>query len=310
MKLRSIQVLRGVAAVGVVVYHATETRFGMGAAGVDLFFVISGFVMATVSQGKKPLPFIRDRLWRIVPLYFVSLAAFVALIPVEPATCRTLASLTLWPAWPNYCYPYVVQAWSLSYELFFYGLVALFIRRQGWLFVVLPAFIFWRLTFPTPPFLWLGNSLVLEFLAGMLLAKLPRKYGGIALMIGLFGLLSAPVETKSMLRPIYWGVPAFLIVHGALTLEERFKSRVWEVPMAVGDSSYSLYLAHIIILKLLGFGELTEVMVAIALSYGIHRLIERPLIALKDRFKPTPLRPTGIGAASDAPISTPLLESK
>jgi exopolysaccharide production protein ExoZ len=282
VKLHSIQVLRGVAAVGVVIYHATDTRFGVGAAGVDLFFVISGFVMAMVSQGKQPLPFIRDRLWRILPLYFLAAAAYVTLIPIQADACRTMASLTLWPAWPNYCFPYVVQAWSLSYELFFYGLVALFIRRQWWLFVVLPAFIVWRLAVPTPPFLWLGNPIVLEFLAGMLLAKLPRKYGGVALMIGIFGLFNAPVETQSPLRAVYWGIPAFLIVHGALTLEEQFKSMAWEVPMAVGDSSYSLYLVHVIILKLVDLGAFAEVAIAVALSYGVHRLIEKPLLALKN----------------------------
>lgn len=281
-KLRSIQVLRGIAALGVVIYHATGARLGTGAAGVDLFFVISGFIMATIAPGKDSVPFIRDRLWRVLPLYFVCLAAYVALIPIEAKTCRTLSSVTLWPSWPNYCFPYIVQAWSLSYELFFYALVALFIRRQNWLWVVLPAFVLWRLLLPTPPFLWLGNTLILEFLAGMALAKLPRKYGGLCLAIGVCALFIAPVDTRSLLRPLYWGLPAFLIVHGALTLEARFKSTAWDVPVAIGDSSYSLYLVHVMVLKLVLLSFFINVPLAVLVGYAVHRLIERPVLRLKN----------------------------
>jgi exopolysaccharide production protein ExoZ len=281
-KLRSIQVLRGIAALGVVIYHASGSRFGVGAAGVDLFFVISGFIMATISPGLAAGPFIRDRLWRILPLYFVCSAAYVALISIQPTTCRTLASLTLWPAWPNWCFPYIIQAWTLGFELFFYALVAMFIRRQNWLWVVLPAFILWRLVLPTPGFTWLGNTIILEFLAGMLLTKLPRKYGGVALATGFCYLFLAPVETKSLLRPLYWGVPAFLIVHGALTLEQRFKSNAWNLPLAIGDSSYSLYLVHIMVLKLVGLGFFVDVPLAVGIGYAVHRLVERPLLRLKN----------------------------
>jgi exopolysaccharide production protein ExoZ len=166
--------------------------------------------------------------------------------------------------------------------LFFYALVALFIRRQNWLWVVLPAFVLWRLLFPTPPFLWLGNTLILEFLAGMALAKLPRKYGGLCLAIGVCALFIAPVDTRSLLRPLYWGLPAFLIVHGALTLEARFKSTAWDVPVAIGDSSYSLYLVHVMVLKLVLLSFFINVPLAVLVGYAVHRLIERPVLRLKN----------------------------
>ena len=69
MKLRSVQVLRGVAASAVVIGHTGF--FAIGSAGVDLFFVISGFIIATVAPGRAPLAFLRDRLFRIYPVYFV-----------------------------------------------------------------------------------------------------------------------------------------------------------------------------------------------------------------------------------------------
>ena len=71
MKLRSIQVLRGIAAMAVVGHHAFDgTR--IGAAGVDLFFVMSGFIMATCARDRGPLEFLADRAWRIYPLWLIA----------------------------------------------------------------------------------------------------------------------------------------------------------------------------------------------------------------------------------------------
>lgn len=291
-KLRSVQVLRGVAAMGVVIYHSTGARFGVGAAGVDLFFVISGFIMAHVSVGRAPLDFMADRLWRILPLWFVALAAQLLLFPAEWNQCRALASVTMWPAWPYWCFPYVVQGWTLSYELLFYLLVALFIRRQGWLFVVLPALVAWRLISPTPPFLWLGNPLVLEFLMGVALAKLPRRYGPHLLFIGLVWIALAPVEPKSLMRVVYWGIPAAMIVHGFLAVEKAFKERQYRVPVALGDASYSIYLFHVMLMRpLIGQPAVLSVMTAMIGGYIIHRLIERTLLSPK-RF--LPVRPPNL----------------
>jgi exopolysaccharide production protein ExoZ len=171
--------------------------------------------MAQVSQGRERGEFIAARLWRILPLWFIALAAQLTIFPVHWSRCPTLASITMWPAWPNWCFPYVIQGWTLSYELLFYSLVALFIRRQGWLFVVLPILILWRLILPTPPFLWLGNPLTLEFLMGVALAHAPRRYGLVAIVVGLSWLSIAPVETTSLLR-------AFLLGHsGRVDLSRR-----------------------------------------------------------------------------------------
>lgn len=294
-KLRSIQVLRALAVLGVVIYHATFTRFGVGAAGVDLFFVISGFIMAKVSDGRESGAFFADRLWRIVPLYILALAVQVALFPIEPTYCRTMASLTLWPAWPDWCFPYVVQAWTLSYELLFYALVALFIRRRHWLFVALPALVAWRLFAPTPPFLWVGNPLILEFLAGFALASIPRRFGAITLFAGILWISQAPAETKSLLRAVYWGIPAVLIVHGALSLEDAFRRRWANILVALGDASYSIYLAHVIILRLLDLGLVGDVAAVSLLGYGVHKYVEKPLLGLRRGQRipmPTPASPS------------------
>src|SRR5690606_27058234 len=76
-RLHGIQYLRAVAALGVVVFHAAErsgTHFAIGAAGVDVFFVISGFIMWVITSQRAPSPaaFLRDRIERIAPLYWIA----------------------------------------------------------------------------------------------------------------------------------------------------------------------------------------------------------------------------------------------
>ncbi len=75
-RLYAIQYLRAVAALGVVVFHAAErtgTHFAIGAAGVDIFFVISGFIMWVLAGTRTTTPaaFLRERIERIVPLYWI-----------------------------------------------------------------------------------------------------------------------------------------------------------------------------------------------------------------------------------------------
>ena len=79
-KLRSIQILRAFAAFSVVALHSymssqsvDASPFRIGAAGVDLFFVISGFIIATIAPSQAPGAFLLSRAWRIYPLWFVAL---------------------------------------------------------------------------------------------------------------------------------------------------------------------------------------------------------------------------------------------
>src|SRR5690606_15242718 len=74
--LYGIQYLRAFAALAVVVFHAAERtglHFAIGAAGVDVFFVVSGFIMMAISDRRpmQPVAFLRDRLLRIAPSYWI-----------------------------------------------------------------------------------------------------------------------------------------------------------------------------------------------------------------------------------------------
>lgn len=151
-QLAFIQALRGLAAVAVVLYHArvfidgpaylsVGTRlFGSGGAGVDLFFVISGFIMVhTTSQvdgsPRAALEFLIRRFARIWPVWLVALACMWALTRAIPGhgfdvTWTVMGKgAVFYPKLPDYDapffgYPLLHPGWSLQYEAFFYGLFA------------------------------------------------------------------------------------------------------------------------------------------------------------------------------------------
>ncbi|MGH6808111.1 MAG: acyltransferase family protein, partial [Ensifer adhaerens] len=80
--IHGIQYLRALAALGVVLFHAAERtghHFAIGAAGVDVFFVISGFIMWVISDRRPvaPLSFLKERLRRIAPIYWLATVVMI-----------------------------------------------------------------------------------------------------------------------------------------------------------------------------------------------------------------------------------------
>ncbi len=150
-KLNSIQVLRGIAALYVTIYHLKDVMpegapfrkefefiFGSGPAGVSLFFVISGFIMVfitrnTIMSGRNILRFIAKRLIRIWPAYAVITLGYCLLhsrlTPNPEWPSELLQSLLFVPLSttppPFYGYAVLNVGWSLNYEIYFYFLIAL-----------------------------------------------------------------------------------------------------------------------------------------------------------------------------------------
>jgi exopolysaccharide production protein ExoZ len=338
-RYRNIQVLRGIACLFVVLYHtsADESRFGMpfqplhfvqwfGYAGVDLFFVISGFIIASSNRvnlgrpGRLPKYLVR-RLWRIYPTYWAALAIVTGLWAViaphlfESITAREIVeTVALLPQQPM---PRLIPAaWSLSYELMFYLVFAsLFLlprRFAGgvlliWGVVVLsvpligykPANRFAALSF---------NPYVLEFLAGAAVAWRPLRLSGRTALaavavagawcpLAFLALNPADpivVAGDLSLRALVFG-PAFLLVVLAAAGWERGGGRLRLGPLAaLGDASYSVYLAHSSALPAafyltiavkwphspVGHSAWLVVMLAAGIGSGLlmHRVIERPLL--------------------------------
>ncbi|MHA3980549.1 acyltransferase family protein [Halovulum sp. GXIMD14794] len=286
MFYKSIHYLRAIAALAVVIHHATPGGVPALGAGVDVFFVISGFVIFhTAQRTPRRLDFLAARIRRIYPLWiaasllalFISwagIAAFPHARPYDPALF--LQSLALVTA-VGHEYPRVFHGvgWSLAYEMMFYLVFAAFMDWRA-VSVAVASMIAVGL-FLNP--IWQTAPVMLEFVAGMALASYCRDrrppfwllpVGVLALVI----FLTLPVPT----RPLQLGFPALMIVAGAIGFEDRLpKSRVATM---LGDASYAIYLFHFPAYWLIGplwwpLLALCGVGAGVAAHLGIERTLTR-----------------------------------
>ena len=248
--LLSIQYLRGAAALAVVLYHALQWESGgfeVGRAGVDVFFVISGVIMWWVTAGGpvKPGAFLLRRLTRVAPLYWLATLAVAGgalasptFLPEVLLGWRHLAlSLAFIPHFDprGRPFPLLPPGWTLTYEATFYLVFAgaLLVpkrRRALAITAALLAIVAAGLLLSDPAYLLGANPMLLEFAAGVWLGKslesgrLPGRAWGLtlaALGVGAFAILEVSGFINELWRPLLWGVPAALIVAGALSLEAR-----------------------------------------------------------------------------------------
>lgn len=282
--------------MAVVVHHAVgagtpDTAARVGAAGVDLFFVISGFIIATVANKRSAPDFLADRVWRIFPLWLVVVTPW--LIAKHPPLPAVLCSLTLWPVFGNHFYaPALGVGWSLCYEMLFYGAFALILAgyKRHVLCLFVACLVIGPLT-KSAVASYLGSPLILEFLAGVAIARLsPPKQLAIPLVIlGFAWIAAAPLDEYarvlgpgSLTRVGYWGLPAALIVYGARGLEDFFERKAFDVPVMIGDASYSIYLFHPFVVNI-GVGA--AIACSLILGLVAHRVVERPLNDLRRRWR-------------------------
>jgi exopolysaccharide production protein ExoZ len=272
----TIQILRGVAAILVVLYHIAKkgvvagdypfNLFEFGQFGVEIFFIISGFIMSYVTAGKDlHIPsFMVRRAVRILPMYWlfstVALGAFI-LVPGLAFTHTELppglvSSYLLIPD-PRHSLLLMV-GWTLSYELLFYLVFALAAGMRGRPVAAVLA-VLWGLSFVVPQTFYMQfifNDFWAEFLVGTLLFKMMDKkaalfavgIGALALFL-IFDHYGLPER-----RSVYFGLPAVAVVSVVLGLEGSIgKLRSVSVVPALkflGDASYSVYLSHFFSLNL------------------------------------------------------------
>ncbi|KAK0341504.1 hypothetical protein LTR94_026084, partial [Friedmanniomyces endolithicus] len=191
-----IQYARALAAIGVLGFHAAQRAgidFAAGARGVDLFFVISGFIMWTIgARSQSVSAFLLARVKRIVPLYWLATAfmIFAALLGLFPTLREQLtlphiaASLFFWPHYApgsGQIWPVLVPGWTLNYEMFFYAVFALAIclpeRLRVWAMTLTMVVLVVLGELVRPTSAWLvtyTNPLLLEFIAGIWIAEALR----------------------------------------------------------------------------------------------------------------------------------------
>jgi len=318
-RLGSIQRLRALAALSVALFHAGQWSgldFAVGAAGVDMFFVISGFVLWTATESRPVTPggFLAARAARVAPLYWIANLAVAALVLWRP---RAMTMVHLAPVhmtlsmlfiphqdpWGN-PFPLLSSGWTLNYEAFFYLAFALALagpreRRLQVLSCILVATAIGGFGYPDL-YQLLANPMLLEFLIGVGLARLWAKgdlrrldprWGWAAAGLGglmLLGLQIGGVR-DDFWRPLLWAPPVTLIVAGALTLEAAGPLRSGRIGRALehlGDASYSLYLCQLPVVSVLhwltpGLSPWIRAPQGFALSVvaglACYRLIERPI---------------------------------
>ena len=274
----AIQYLRAVATSLIAFQHAmgvpafVHYAAHFGTVGVDLFFVISGFIMWTTTETSRrgPVQFWLARIVRIVPLYWIFTTTYVAAALITPESfyvvhleaVHTLKSYLFVPAThPNLglIAPVYTLGWTLNYEMFFYLLFGfcLFVPWPHLRFALLAtAFLLLvaggLVVQPTGAVArTYTDPIMLEFLAGVMLATVSPLLVRCGTLAGLTLIAAAIVWVAVVYgygfvpeRIVSHGIPAVTAVAGALMIEPAARgqpSRLW---LMLGDASYSIYLAH------------------------------------------------------------------
>lgn len=331
-RLDSIEACRGIAALLVLLYHASAFVqapgyfayrplwgvFDWGFAGIDFFFVLSGFIILwanrhLVGQPHAAPRYLRKRFLRIYPLYWlltlpIILAYFVLPISrqgMETDLLAIVGSLTLFPIEP---FPHLPVAWTLTYEMMFYVLFAALLlhARAG-----LALLVVWQMAtlghylagLSSPVSDVLLNPRNLQFGLGMLTAlavsrgRVPAPVvcaaTGAVLLVSL-GLAWVALGATS--RPLWWfafALSAALLVAGLAAAERRHGFRTPASLLLLGAASYSIYLLHypVELVVVRGFKAaeswfamspfvifVTAAVLALGGGLALHLLVEKPLL--------------------------------
>lgn len=311
----SLQILRFVAAMMVVYVHSAQIAFVStgssgtiphsiaiaGRAGVDIFFVLSGVVITLTGRHLTASTFAWRRIRRIMPLYLVlCVPAFLIAAKAGFGWREVVATLFLWPATDAMTEPLIPVAWTLCFEVLFYACAALVLLDKRWLYVLLAGYAACFALRPYGPvFQFLGNPMIVEFLFGVVIARsapfrpglwcLPHGFA-VILLAGPLGLapLGGTMEfltgQEGVQRVAIYGIPAALIVYGAMQLKAR--ASVWTY---LGDASYAIYLVHtfavsILLVVFTAYPLQSDAVILITmaasvlLSWRVYELVEKPIL--------------------------------
>ena len=330
--LLGIQAARGVAALAVVLYHAGRMvalpqyvgylplggAFNFGHAGVDFFFVLSGFIIHHVHHADVGRPaslgrYAGRRISRIYPPYWVATLLVLALALIGRGTAglpdvrHLLGSLLLVPHAQE---PILGVAWTLEREAIFYAVFALAICSRTLGVLVFGLWLgLWTLLVTTGRGLLVTEFDVLFFF-GMAASWVVRhrtvRAPGVLLGVGIAAFAAAALAEAAGVMPVQgvagrlaWGAASTLVVVGLASAERDGRLRMPPAAVLMGAASYSLYIVHTITIGLtarslmaVGLGShlpgwmvmLTTVAVSIAAGLAFHWMVERPATVRAQRL--------------------------
>lgn len=332
----SIEAGRGIAALLVVTFHATAIfalpeywnmhifggLFSFGYAGVEFFFVLSGFIIAHVhgrdiGHPERCREYVRRRLVRVYPTYWVVLAGLmvVTLLPLGlgvKVTDPAIYIRAILLIGPNSEPQWVATAWTLFHELVFYAVFALAIlsRRLG-----LAAALLWLVAIAAGAAGFTGlpayvmSPINLLFGLGMIAGRLayPRytRWPWLWVAVGTIGYLAIGLDSvfraqdSTIIRNLLFGFASAVGMTGIVAVERLRPLAVPALMLELGAASYSIYLTHFpllsILAKAVNIGNIRHLVppelmfvilfvVAVAGGLVFHRLVEQPLRRAVDRW--------------------------
>lgn len=287
---KDVQILRGLAVAFVVLFHLEIAGLASGFLGVDVFFVISGFLMAILYKKGEVKKFFERRAKRLIPAYFATViftlvAALFFVYPSELNQVVTQSIYSLFFAnnigfWMQNSYfsksdfnP-LLHLWSLGVEIQFYLIVPLlvwFFRKSRFflplaILASLSACIF-IVGISTKTSFFMMPLRMWEFLIGFASAYYLTnngniKYKGLSILgfIGFITLIAIPflnVDGQTLDRML--GHPSLYALGVCLATAAVIgfglpklivDSPIGTVFSKVGDYSYSIYLVHFPIIVL------------------------------------------------------------
>lgn len=312
--ISNIQALRAFAALGVVLYHTDLRIPGLlhtDYLGVAIFFVISGFIMSYIAR-TSAVDFLRRRIVRIVPLYWIGLLIYAGLIVVvypmmgkQTDNIVTVSSfvqdMLFIPKIDGHganIKPALQVGWTLNLEMYFYVLFAaamMVSRKYAPMIAATVVAITWlaarSLNLPPMIEFW-GHDYTIFFSLGVAAYFISRSVNFapiIGIAVTLVGVAALGFYITGGHTSAHYSAP-FLIVLGAVLLEQSNVFIKSPAILSIGTASYALYLFHPFVIGLGNTVAPTQrgelwlstllVFLAVTFALAIHRMIERPITDL------------------------------
>jgi exopolysaccharide production protein ExoZ len=332
-KIETVEMGRGIAACAVVLYHVNGVAaygglshwawFTPFAAGVDFFFVLSGFIIFHVHRRDFGRPemlraFLIKRFVRIYPLLWIVVIGWVAMKAFAgetPPVSTVINSLTLYP---SDLPPEPVVVWSLRHEVLFYAAFAALIidRRLGlavfgvWAFAGATMMAIATATSPNGPITIILSGFLLQFLIGAGVSAIasrklvgswrPFWLGLAAVIVANAGIYALGLDRNSTLEYEPWhnlvvlvrGLAFGLCLYGMLCIEQHVRVPRWG--LLLGAASYAIYLVHLPVLTVVkfaalplgdGWAHVVLFISAVVTGVVLHWMVDRPVTRmLRNRF--------------------------